>query len=54
MVDKEITTKNDKGFVEEIAQLAFDCLSSNVKERPEMKKVAHRLSLLFEQRKGKV
>ncbi len=53
MVDKEIATRNNKPVLEEIAKLALHCLSTDMKKRPEMKKVAHRLSLLIEPRVAK-
>ena len=49
MVDDEIAKKEDKVVIEDIFKLAFNCLNAEIKDRPDMKKVAQRLSLTIEQ-----
>jgi len=49
MVDDEIAKKEDKVVIEDIFKLAFNCLNAEIKVRPDMKKVAQRLSLTIEQ-----
>lgn len=51
MVDDEIAKKEDKVVIEDIFKLAFNCLNAKIKDRPDMKKVAQRLSLIIEQRR---
>ncbi|TVU50563.1 hypothetical protein EJB05_01940, partial [Eragrostis curvula] len=43
MNDEEIAKKEDRVFVQDIAKLAFECLSTRIEDRPVMKKVTQQL-----------
>ena len=49
MVDDEIAKREEKVVIEDIFKLAFNCLNTEIKDQPDMKKVAQRLSLTIEQ-----